>query len=74
MNAITPNMEGRLAVGNYHVHPTPAMIRAYITRALAEDYQQNPMNGEAAFIPVRVDRLINEAITRACEAHARGLA
>lgn len=49
------------------MHPTPAEIRYAITNKLADDSEQNPMDGPVPFIPVRVMRLVNEAITEACD-------
>lgn len=48
-------------------HPTPAQIRREIMDRLMDDYEQNPADGAAPFIPVRTIRLVNEAITAACE-------
>lgn len=49
-------------------HPTPAEIRAAITRKLHADYEDNPIGGPVPFIPVRTLRLVDEAITEACDA------
>lgn len=49
-------------------HPTPTEIRHSISQALFEDYEKNPMEGPVPFIPVRVHRLVSEAISRACDA------
>lgn len=47
-------------------HPTPADIRYYISTALCADMETSEARGDIP-IPARVFRLINEAITRACD-------
>lgn len=48
-------------------HPTPAQIRGEIMDRLMADYAKHPQGGDVAFIPNRVHRLVNDAITAACE-------
>lgn len=52
------------------MHPTPAEIRQAIVRRLDDDFRKNPYGGDVPAIPVRVHRLIDEAVTEACNAKA----
>ena len=49
-------------------HPTPAMIRLEISKALNDDMAQHPHDR----IPYRVHDLINSAITKACNNFKEG--
>lgn len=50
-------------------HPTPAQIKDAIFKALDEDYKANPYSNRdvVAPIPVRTYKLINDAISKACD-------
>lgn len=47
-------------------HPTPAEIKEAIFDALHDDLASFPMDGAAMPMPVRIYRLVNEAISKAC--------
>jgi hypothetical protein len=48
-----------------HRHPTPATIRAFIDRAIADYNEDNPDK----MMPAVASMVINDAITLACEDH-----
>lgn len=54
-------------------HPTPADIRHAIHMALIDDYERHPRGGDVPFIPVRVSRIVDDAISRACAEAEAGL-
>ena len=52
-----------------HRHPTPEDIRGEIIRALNDDYEAHKDDKDALTIPVRTFRIIDAAISRACDKH-----
>lgn len=55
-------------------HPTPAEIKAAIFEALADDYNRVPYGAQPGemTMPIRVHRIVNEAIDKACAAKMEG--
>lgn len=49
------------------MHPTPAEIRAAIHDALIADYEKHGIEGDVPFIPTRVHRLVDKAISDTCD-------
>lgn len=48
-------------------HPTPAELKAAIHDALAADFEKNGYSGQVPFIPARVHRLVDKAISDTCD-------
>lgn len=49
--------------------PSPLDIKAALLRELAVDYEAHPYGGNDMAIPIRIYRLIDRAIEKACADH-----